>query len=176
VPQHYLFCLGAVYAVDYVITLSKLINVLCRAPERSEGMHDYTVCPILIPYYATSFISIFILQQKRPGFPRLRRPFSKAGRLPPRVSCSAPFRSSISWLPSPSFSFQRGRRTCHGGIFVFLCLAARSWCTQTETLPLFGSCLVRNGLCHHSLASLAMFCAEHPSEARGCASRRRSPV
>jgi hypothetical protein len=35
---------------------------------------------------------------------------------------SAPFCSSISCLPSPSFSFQ-----CHDGIFVFLL------CTQTET-------------------------------------------
>ena len=46
-----------------------------------------------------------ILQQKRPGFPRLWCPFSKAGRLPPRLSCSAHFRSLISCLPSPSFSF-----------------------------------------------------------------------
>jgi hypothetical protein len=80
-----------------------------------------------------SMIRKYILQQKRQWFPRLRRPFSEAGCLPPRVSCSAPFRSSISWPPSPSFSFQRGRRTCHGGVFAFLCLAARPPCTQTET-------------------------------------------
>ena len=87
-----------------------------------------TVCQFLL-----EAINGFILQQKRQWFPRLQRPFSEAGRLPPRVSCSAPFRSSISWPLSPSFSFQRGRRTCHSGIFVFLCLAARSRCTQTET-------------------------------------------
>jgi len=75
----------------------------------------------------------FILQQKRQWFPRLRRPFWVMGRLPLCLSCSAPFRSKISSPPSPSFSFPRGRRTCHGGIFLFLCLAACPPRTQTET-------------------------------------------
>jgi len=72
----------------------------------------------------------YILQHKRAGFPRLRRPFSEAGRLPPCVSCSAPFHSSISSPPLPSFSFQHRWRTCHGGIFIFLCLAARPRCNM----------------------------------------------
>ena len=83
---------------------------------------------------ATSYLPLSdILQQKRQWFPHLQHPFSEAGRLPPPVSCSAPFRSSISSPPLPSFSFQHGRRTCHGGVFAFLCLAARPSCTQTET-------------------------------------------
>ena len=57
------------------------------------------------------------------GSHAFQRPFSDAGSLPLCVSFTAPVRSS---LLLPSFSFQRERETCHGGIFLFFCLVACS--------------------------------------------------
>ena len=42
-------CLKAVYAVDYVITLSKFSDVLCQAPKQSEGMHYKTIYEQQVP-------------------------------------------------------------------------------------------------------------------------------
>jgi hypothetical protein len=78
-----------------------------------------------------------ILQLKRQWFPR---PFLGFGaRFRKQDACrlaSLALRLSVRRYVMAAltfFFFQCGRRTYHGGIFIFLCLAARSRCTQTET-------------------------------------------
>jgi hypothetical protein len=99
----------------------------------------------LYPTIKKSWVSHAPFRASSPGW--------EAGGLPPPLSCSQSFRSSISCPSSALPFFQRGRETCHGGEFLSLFGCTLSAYTNSD-MTTTDDVRARIPLCNHHLCGL----------------------